>query len=95
MNKELIKGENAMKSQEGMRNTSGSKVSFEQVEGQLIHEKKGKDVCAPRVYLWNGVGQSVEGIPTCQLYLLASSPEDINSKRADNCLPCYHYNLNT
>lgn len=66
MNKELIKGENAMRSQEGMRNTSGSKVSFEQV-GQLIHEKKGKDVCAPReVYLWNGVGQSIEGIPTCQ-----------------------------
>lgn len=56
MHEELIKGENAMKSQEGMRNTLGSKVSFEQVEGQFIHEKKGKDVCAPRVYLWNGLG---------------------------------------
>lgn len=63
MNEELNKEENAMRSQEGIRNISGNKVSFEEVEGQLIHEKEGKDVCANRkVYLWNEVGQLVEGL---------------------------------
>lgn len=52
MNEGLIGGENAMRSQEGMRHISGSKVGFEQVGEQLIHERKGEDAYVHReVYL--------------------------------------------
>lgn len=93
MNEELIGG--GCHEASGMRHISGSKVSFEQVEEELIHERKGEDVYVHgEVCLhmeWGG--QSIEGIPTCQT-VFASYSENRNSKRADTCLSCHHYNLN-